>query len=467
MQQNEKMNAQTMNRTSSAGCSNLITNADGMMYHQVVLTLKLKVVNKTMDFNVRSAFFIFIFLFGFGSIHICKSCNLPIDTISRQGQVDSFNINYPRCTKIAGNLVITGAITNLDSLYTIRQISGTLSILNTQLKNCLGLYNLDTIFGFRCKDNAVLKNLYGLESLTYAGALYIENNVALEELHSISSTDFNDFFLHECPEILVILGFNTPILLSNIVIENNDGIITIDAFHHVEEITGDYKIIFCSNLETLMTGTKLKIVNSSLQFLALTKLEVFPPFANLIRVNNYLSLVSLTSLKHINSFNNLERLEDLRIYNAKSLENLPSFPKLTLISKSLDLGTNNKIRYIDGFNALDSVLGSLRIFRFDSLIDIIGFNNLKYVSSQFHVGTMRSLKRISGFGLLNKVEHSVYFGGLELITELNSFSKLDDIAGITNMDYNKLNYLGLSGNEMLSYCHYLPICRKTEAGLLS
>jgi hypothetical protein len=430
-----------------------------------------------MQLKILIPTFLILFIVSYSGF--TQPCTVSTDTISRQGQIDSFNIKYPGCTKITGNLVITGAITNLDSLYRIRQITGTLSIIDTQLKNCLGLYNLNTIYGFRCIDNAVLKNLYGLESLTYTGAIYIKNNVLLEEIHSISSTDFTDFFLYESPKILVILGFNTPILLSNIVIENNDGIIAIDAFNKVEELTENYKIALCSSLSTLSTGSKLKVVHGSLHITALRKLVVFPSFENLIHVKKHLSIQGLTTLTQWKSFNNLQSTFDLRINYARALEFYPDFPKLTLVKGDLDFGDNFKIRYMDGFNALDSVQGSLRIFSSDSHISVNGFKNLRFIGSQFVLTNLRSLKEINGFGQLNYVEYGVHFSNLWLVTELNAFSKLrctnsltihinknlKNISFVYNLDISKLKELSIGGNDSLSYCNYEPICKYLDQNM--
>ncbi|MBK7804822.1 MAG: T9SS type A sorting domain-containing protein [Saprospiraceae bacterium] len=394
------------------------------------------------------------------------------DTISRQSQLDSFTIQYPGCNYVLGNLTITGDIHHLDSLYNIKKIYGTLTVENTKIEDFKGLGQLDTIFGFKCIGNTKLLNLNGMETLTFSGPIYIDKNVVLKEIVAIYQTDFTSFYLAHCPKISLVYGFNTPTILDYIIIEENVGLKTIDAFHNVEEITGDYRIRFCSELESVFTGTKLKIVKNELQFAALSKLQIFPPFENLIQVNNYLTLVSLTSLRQCNSFNNLRSVYALHIYNANSLETLPGFPKLTLISKSLDLGDNNKIRYIDGFNALDSVQGSLRIFSSDSLISVNGFKNLRFIGSQFSVGNLRSLKNINGFGQLNYVEYNVQFYGLSLVTELNVFSNLNhvkklyiwtnkylnDISWLNNLNVKKLEELQIISNDSLSFCNYEAIC---------
>jgi len=428
---------------------------------------------------MKSIIFYVFFMIGFSLITTSQTCTLSSDTISRQGQIDSFNIKYPRCTKITGNLVITGAITNLDSLYGIRQISGTLSIINTQLKNCLGLYNLDTVYGFRCIDNAVLKNLYGLESLTFAGALHIENNVALEEIHSISSTDFTDFFLYECPKILVILGFNTPILLSNIVIENNDGIIAIDAFNAVEEIDGSFRIRINNNLQTLKTGSKLRVVKGLLEFLYLPQLITLPSYDSLEEAK-HISINNLDKITKLPEFTNLKLVEgSLNLGSNNNVLKFSNFPSLKIIEGSLGIGLKNSIIDFDGFINLDSIYGSLKIISssYDSTEILSGFNNLKYIGEDFFIAQFFNLKKITGFRCLKKVERNVWFNFLTKLNDLNSFKKLesgetlrisscwllDDISGITGINFNKLTNLHLSGNDSLSYCHYEPICHYLQA----
>ncbi|MBP6237425.1 MAG: T9SS type A sorting domain-containing protein [Saprospiraceae bacterium] len=430
-----------------------------------------------MQLKILIPTFLILFIVSYSGF--TQPCTVSTDTIFRQGQIDSFNIKYPGCTKISGNLVITGAITNLDSLYGIRQISGTLSIINTQLKNCLGLYNLDTVYGFRCIDNAVLKNLYGLESLTYAGALYIENNVALEEIHSISSTDFTDFFLYESPKILVILGFNTPILLSNIVIENNDGIIAIDAFNAVEEIDGSFRIRINNNLQTLKTGSKLRVVKGLLEFLYLPQLITLPSYDSLEEAK-HISINNLDKITKLPEFTNLKLVKgSLNLGSNNNVLKFSNFPSLKIIEGSLGIGLKNSIIDFDGFINLDSIYGSLKIISssYDSTEILSGFNNLKYIGEDFFIAQFFNLKKITGFRCLKKVERTILFNFLTKLNDLNSFKKLesgetlrisscwllDDISGITGIDFNKITNLHLSGNDSLSFCHYEPICQYLQA----
>ena len=76
---------------------------------------------------------------------MAQSC-LPNGIIfTRQSQIDSFQINYPNCTQIEGNVEIEGSdITNLNGLSTITSIGGgNLYILsNNSLTSLTGLNNI-------------------------------------------------------------------------------------------------------------------------------------------------------------------------------------------------------------------------------------------------------------------------------------------------------------------------------------
>ena len=79
-----------------------------------------------------------------------QSC-LPkdIDFVT-QAQIDSFRINYPNCTKIEGDVLISesesGNITNLNSLSDLESIYGLLDIQsNSALENLSGLNSLKSI----------------------------------------------------------------------------------------------------------------------------------------------------------------------------------------------------------------------------------------------------------------------------------------------------------------------------------
>jgi hypothetical protein len=80
---------------------------------------------------------------------VCAQSCLPEGIIfTTQSQIDSFQIKYPGCTKIEGDVIIQGDITNLYSLAKIIYVGGNLEInLSDSLTNLNGLGNLSFIGG--------------------------------------------------------------------------------------------------------------------------------------------------------------------------------------------------------------------------------------------------------------------------------------------------------------------------------
>ena len=67
-------------------------------------------------------------------------------TISTQGQVDSFKINYPGCTELWGGMTVSGTdITNLDSFHIIQKAPWLWILNNPGLVNLSGLENLKEV----------------------------------------------------------------------------------------------------------------------------------------------------------------------------------------------------------------------------------------------------------------------------------------------------------------------------------
>ena len=102
-----------------------------------------------------------------------QSCLPQGITFETQAQIDSFQINFPGCTEIIGNVNISylSDIANLDGLNVINSIGGDLEIKgNNLLTNLVGLDSLTFIGGnlwFYGNDSLV--TLTGLENLTSIG----------------------------------------------------------------------------------------------------------------------------------------------------------------------------------------------------------------------------------------------------------------------------------------------------------
>jgi hypothetical protein len=119
-------------------------------------------------------------------------------TFSTQAQIDSFQVNYPGCDEIAGNMTIEGwnDITNLSGLNNVTKISGVLHIWgNYVLSDLEGLNNLDSIggaliIGTGCMwfGNYALTSLHGLENLVHiGGSLYFSDDQLITDLSGLDN----------------------------------------------------------------------------------------------------------------------------------------------------------------------------------------------------------------------------------------------------------------------------------------
>ena len=115
-------------------------------------------------------------------------------TLETQAEIDSFQINYPGCTEIEGDMTINGSdITNLNGLITLNSIGGNLVIgtdgwnANPVLEYLTGLDNLVSTGGdLTINSNSILKNLSGLDNLTAVnGNLSISNNPLLNDISDL------------------------------------------------------------------------------------------------------------------------------------------------------------------------------------------------------------------------------------------------------------------------------------------
>ncbi|MCD4664154.1 MAG: T9SS type A sorting domain-containing protein, partial [Bacteroidales bacterium] len=112
-------------------------------------------------------------------------------TFTTQVQIDSFQINYPGCFKIGGDVEINGDdIFNLNGLNVITSIGGALKIFgNPSLLSLAGLGNLPVILGMlEINDNDALLDLTGLDNLAFiGGGLFIDKNNLLSSLTGLEN----------------------------------------------------------------------------------------------------------------------------------------------------------------------------------------------------------------------------------------------------------------------------------------
>jgi len=137
---------------------------------------------------------------------LSQSCLPEGITFTTQSQIDSFQILYPNCTEIEGNVTIRGEdIVNLNGLNLLTSIEGNLKIGHyyiiwmsyacdgTSLCDLSGLDNLSSIGGdLRIYCNQFLVSLTGLENLTSIGNDLIIGGYSVEPIGFFGNTSLID-----------------------------------------------------------------------------------------------------------------------------------------------------------------------------------------------------------------------------------------------------------------------------------
>jgi len=240
-------------------------------------------------------------------------CLLQGITISRQGQLDSFAINYPGCVHVLGDVSIQSGSVN-------------------PISEVAGLNHIETIDGnLRITGNQHILQLAGFDSLYWVGSqLQILNNM---NLHTIS-------------------GFNNlQTVLASLSIELSVENVTISGFSQLERV------------EQSLNITGIIHVDNCGEF-------------NLLRfIGVGLSLESCNSID-LNGFSNLDSIgHTLRLRYLKELQNVNDLESLTSI-RLLIIETNDKIASLSGLhNISNDEITSINL-RYNSSLSTCNYANI-------------------------------------------------------------------------------------------
>jgi hypothetical protein len=165
---------------------------------------------------------------------IADACGVPFSCLPygnyyflSQAEIDNFSDNYPECTELEGDVIISGNdITNVNGLIGISSIGGNLEInYNGVLINLKGMDSLTSIGGdfivgvivdYWGVGNGSLSSFTGLEGLaTIGGNFEIIGNNALTSLAGLESLTSigQDLYINFCDSLNSLAGLNS---LSNI-----------------------------------------------------------------------------------------------------------------------------------------------------------------------------------------------------------------------------------------------------------
>jgi len=442
-------------------------------------------------------------IFSNGSIvvHICEGEVV----LTHQAEIDAFN-----CEEVKGNLTISGDdITNLDSLSSLKKISGNLLIQKTiNLKTIDGLSALDSITGsLLIVDNVGLTNINGFASLKSVGnvnmtgnfnvanldgfsslteirngGIYISNNHNLVEisgppsLHSING----GLIVENNTDLASINGFNNLVAAAEITITSNQRLDGINGFNSLKTIEGETNFPYLHphdltiELNNSLTNIEGFFALSSVNSIRITEnshLSNLGPFLSLKSVSGELFLSNNSALSTINGFNSLDSIaSDLRIENNLELKTLTGFSSLRSAG-NLIIRNDIKLIKLDGFSSLTKLYtgdfndGELHVEFNESLNSITAFNNLKQVSA-VSIYANPKLVSVTGFTSLVAIENKLGEAqGLPGVLSIGLNDDLTDIQGFSAL--TSVGSLNIYSNNSLATIDALSNLKRLGAGGLS
>jgi hypothetical protein len=258
---------------------------------------------------------------------IARACGITLTCLpygnyifSSQAEIDSFQIDYPGCTELQGDVWIIGdEITNIYGFNVLISIGGTLVIFeNNALTSLSGLDQVNFIGGdLNIQGNKVLSSLTGLGSLACVGGRFI--------------VSFNDVLTDLTgPNAIDSIGEGFEIAY-NIALTSLSGLENLTCIH-------GYLYIYCNDALTSLSGLN-----------------------NLTSIGGYLYigesyggnpvLVDLTALKSLTSIGG-----GLMINNNDALNNLMGLDSLTSVGGLLNISGNKVLKSISGIEKINSDL---------------------------------------------------------------------------------------------------------------
>ncbi|MCK9400359.1 MAG: leucine-rich repeat domain-containing protein [Bacteroidales bacterium] len=411
-----------------------------------------------------------LLLSSLGSSQSCIPYGIEFST---QGQIDSFQVNYPNCTEIEGNLWIIGnEITNLNGLNVLTSIGGELYLNNSDaLTSLIGLDNVTSIGRLIIYSNNLLTNLEGLGNvITIEYQLFITTNISLTSLSGLNNLttigQFLEIIYNDSLTNLAGLG-NLTSIGTYVWIANNPALSNISDLGNLNSIGGYLTIFSNAGLTTLDGLDNLTSIGG----------------------DNYegdLAIYDNTVLTSIAGLDNLDAgaIRNLAIYNnpslticdAQSVCNYLSNPNGIVQIYANNTGCNNLHEVandcgitipclpfgnyyfttqaeIDSFQSFYpnciNLQGSVYIEGGGDIANLFGLSVVTSIGNNIEIRLNDSLTSLNGLDNLTSL-------GGKLIIRYND--ALTDIKGVGNIDAGSITDLWIHNNASLSSCEVQSVC---------
>lgn len=408
-----------------------------------------------------------IWLTGFS-----QSCLPEGIEFSTQAQIDSFQVNYPNCTQIDGDVTINGEdITNLNGLNVVTSIGGNLFIGtyfyrgNSLLTNLTGLEGLTNVAGkVDINLNPVLTSLTGLDNLTSIGlSLFIYGN-PLNSLAGLANLTFigggisiiSNYTLTSLTGLDNLTYIGGSISISeNVALTNLTGLDNIDPASIDDlSIYNNSSLSSCSVqsiCDYLASPNGVVIVRNNS-----TGCNTPPEIADgcgitlpCLPFGNYY----FNTQAYIDSFQtNYPECTSLQGYvkiEGDDITNLNGLNMITSFGYDLFIELNPALTTLTGLNRVNSIGHHLFIAQNNALISLTGLDSLISIGLDFDISNNEDLIDITELTSLNSI-------GRYLNIVYNS--TLTSLSGLENIDAGTILGLEIRFNNSLSTCEVQSIC---------
>ncbi len=417
-----------------------------------------------------------------------------------QADIDNFQVNYPGCTELAGDVEISGSdITHLDGLSNLTSIGEDLSIYgDSSLTDLTGLTSLTSLGGsLIIYSNNSLTSLSGLDGLNSIGgytaigirrgmSVYgnpnLTNITGLENIEAgsvgnlqiLGNHSLSDCAINSICDYLAIPGSNpwiegnapgcnspeevqaaceTHCLPEGITFTTQNQVDSFQVNHPgCTEIEGDVTIngSGINNLNGLSVitsvGGSVDIYYTSL--INLTGLDSLTSIGGDLLIAFNSNMTSVTGLENLTSLK-----ADLKIFGNENLTSLTGLENLTTIEGSLILADcppedpctgNPSLNYLTGLDNLHRIGANLIIVA-SSLINLSGLENLTSVGGHLAIYGNYALVDLEGMNNLDSIGGTLQIGdygspyhggGNPSLTSLSGLEGVTFIAGSLNIVMN-------------------------------
>jgi hypothetical protein len=432
----------------------------------------------------------------FSFMGFSQSCLPDGITFTTQAQINSFQVNYPNCTQIEGDVTISGDdIYTLAGLNFLTSIDGNVAIYsNPLLTNLNGLNGLNTIggnlsigiyeSGFNLGNPALL-NLSGLDNLAFiGGGLTIKGNSSLtsfEELGSLIS--IGDLIeISSNPVLVSLTGLNNiDTVFGVVIISGNDFLTDLDGLNGLIsvgqlDITGNSSLISLAGLNNLTLIDWNLFIEFTEALIDLDDLENLQSIGHNIYIDGNQSLTSLSGLDNVEATSpdyiliiynsslytcNLPFICDnlanpvgtIEIHDNATGCNSQEEVEAACLNNCLPDGiTFNTQAQIDSFQVnyptCSEIQGGVTIWG-DDIGNLDGLSNITKIGGFLEIRDNPVLTNLTGLLNVTQIGGTLYIGNCYVLTSID---------GIKNIDASSIILLHIIGNISLSDCAVQSVC---------